>query len=255
MAPGEFYTQKPTVGLLFASGPAMARTIKAHEHAEKRAQILDAAQRLIYTRGYEQLTIQDLLTELQISKGAFYHYFDSKQALLEALLERLQQEGEQLFTRIIRDTGLPVLARLQHFFDSAGRWKTAQKDYLLALLRVWYTDDNAVVRLRVQATMAEHIGPLLTELIAEGVAAGVLDTTFPDQAGTIVIQTLVGAGDSMARLILADPRQPDRVARAERLMAAYDDALARVLGAPPGSLHLIDPETLREWFTITAVEV
>lgn len=233
----------------------MARTIKAHEHAEKRAQILDVAQRLIYTKGYEQLTIQDLLGELQISKGAFYHYFDSKQALLEALLERLQQEGEQIFTRIIRDTELPVLARLQHFFDTVGRWKVAQKAYVLALLRVWYTDDNAVVRLRVQTTMAQHIGPLLTELIAEGVAAGVLDTTFPDQAGPIVLQTLIGAGDSMARLILAGPDLPDRVARAERLTAAYNNALERVLGAPPGSLHMIDTATLREWFDITAAEV
>jgi AcrR family transcriptional regulator len=61
----------------------MARIIKEHERSVKRNEIIDAAQRFIYTKGYEQMTIQDILDELQISKGAFYHYFDSKGALLE----------------------------------------------------------------------------------------------------------------------------------------------------------------------------
>src|SRR5262245_58568880 len=55
----------------------MARVVK--EHAVRRGEILDVAQRLVYTSGYEQMTIQDMLDELQISKGAFYHYFSSKQ--------------------------------------------------------------------------------------------------------------------------------------------------------------------------------
>ena len=65
----------------------MARIVKEEEYVEKRNEILAVAQRLVYTKGYEQMTIQDMLDELQISKGAFYHYFGSKQALLEALIE------------------------------------------------------------------------------------------------------------------------------------------------------------------------
>jgi len=59
---------------------------------ETAYEILDVAQRLVNTKGYEQMTIQDLLDELQISKGAFYHYFGSKQALLEAIIERIVDE-------------------------------------------------------------------------------------------------------------------------------------------------------------------
>ncbi|HYX49339.1 MAG TPA: helix-turn-helix domain-containing protein, partial [Ktedonobacteraceae bacterium] len=71
----------------------MARIVKEEEYAEKRKAILDVAQRLIYSKGYEQMTIQDMLDDLQISKGAFYHYFDSKQAVLEAVVERMGEEG------------------------------------------------------------------------------------------------------------------------------------------------------------------
>jgi AcrR family transcriptional regulator len=229
----------------------VARTVKPHEYQDKRGQILDVAQRLIYSKGYEQLTIQDLLDALKISKGAFYHYFDSKQALLEALIARLGDEGEGLFAGIVRDRQQPTLARLQHFFDAAGRWKTAQKEYLLALMRGWYSDDNALVRLHVQTMMAQRVGPLLAELVAEGAEEGVLTIPFPDQAGTVVLGLLMGMGDAFAGLLLGAMPRPEALARAERLTAAYNDALERVLGAPPGSLHLIDAPTLSAWFVAT----
>ncbi len=49
------------------------------------------------------MTIQDILDDLQISKGAFYHYFDSKQALLEAMVERIGVEAVQLLLPIVHD--------------------------------------------------------------------------------------------------------------------------------------------------------
>src|SRR5438309_977263 len=70
----------------------MARTVKEEEYAIRRNQILDVAQGLIYTKGYEQMTIQDVLDGVQMSKGAFYHYFDSKRALLSDL-ERIRGQA------------------------------------------------------------------------------------------------------------------------------------------------------------------
>ena len=101
----------------------MARIVKEEEYAEKRNAILDVAQRLIYTKGYEQMTIQDILDDLQISKGAFYHYFDSKQALLEAMIERMGEEMEQFLMLIVHDPMLSALDKFQRFLATANRWK------------------------------------------------------------------------------------------------------------------------------------
>ena len=62
----------------------MARTVDTEAHAVRREAFVDVAQRLMQTKGYEQMSIQDVLDELDASRGAFYHYFDSKTALLEA---------------------------------------------------------------------------------------------------------------------------------------------------------------------------
>ncbi len=226
----------------------MARTVKEKEYAVRRNEILDVTQRLVYTRGYEQTAIQDILDELQISKGAFYHYFDSKQALLEALIERMRQEVEPLILPIAQDPHLPTLEKLQCFFDVAGRWKTAHKTYILALLRVWYADDNAIVRQKVQADLIKWATPWLTAIICQGIQEGVLTTPFPDQAGAIVLSLLQSLGDAFGELLLASEPQRDGLQRATTITAAYNDALERVLGAPAGALNLIDSETLQEWF-------
>jgi AcrR family transcriptional regulator len=223
----------------------MARVVKKEEHAVKRNEILDAAQRLVYTKGYEQMSIQDILNDLTISKGAFYHYYASKQALLEALIDRMVEEAEPIILPIVQDPQLPALEKLHRFFDTAARWKTARKDYLLSLLRVWYADDNILIRHKALTGSIKRFAPLLAGIIRQGVAEGVMTTPFPDQIGEMALSMLQGLGDGFVELIFSHSTD---LACAKQLVAAYNDALERLLGAPAGSLNLVDKAILKEWF-------
>ena len=147
----------------------MARIIDEKEYARRRNEILDIAQRLVYSKGYEQMTIQDILDNLQISKGAFYHYFGSNPALLEALIEHIQDGAEMLIIPILQDAHLSAIEKLERFFATAARWKTEQKDFFLALLRVWYTDDNAIVRQKTYTVGMRRFLPELTGVIYQGI--------------------------------------------------------------------------------------
>src|SRR5262249_53538240 len=118
----------------------MVRTVNREEYAHKRSEIIAVAQRLIYTRSYERMTIQDIRRELGMSNGAFFHYFDTKQAVLEAFIEQLQEETKTLLQPIIHDPQLSAIEKLQGFFDTLDRWRLAQKVSVVELLRVWYTD-------------------------------------------------------------------------------------------------------------------
>jgi len=224
----------------------MARIVKAH--AVRRNEILDVAQRLIYTKGYEQMTIQDILDNLQISKGAFYHYFDSKQALLEAIIERMQQEVEQILLPIVQDPQLPALEKLHRFFATVSSWKAARKDFFLALLRVWYRDDNAIVRQKLRTTGTTWLAPWLSAIIHQGVEEGVLTTSYPDWVGEVALVLVMELGETLGRLLLSFDPEHDDLLRIEGTVAVYTDALELVLGAPKDSLQIVDAETLSEWF-------
>jgi AcrR family transcriptional regulator len=227
----------------------MARIVKEEEYAVKRKEILEVAQKLVYTHGYEQMSIQDILDELGISKGAFYHYFDSKQALLDGLVERMLDDAEQILQPIVEANDLPAIQKLQRYFESGGRWKTARKTFMLDIMRVWYTDSNALLRQKQEAASIKRIAPMLTEIVRQGLAEGVFTTTHPDQIGSMIWGLAQGISDQVAELLLTETPQTDALKRLEDIIGAYSEALERILGAPAGSLPLMDVGLLQEWVT------
>jgi AcrR family transcriptional regulator len=231
----------------------MARIVNKEEYEIRRNEILDAAQRVVYTKGYEQMSIQDILVETKISKGAFYHYFDSKQALLEALIERLANQVKQVLIPIVEDVSLPATDKLLRLFDSASRWKTDRKETLLALVNVWYADENAILRQRVQNAVIPQIQPLLTTIIYQGVSEGVFHTVYPEQVSGIIFSMLLIFGDTLIGLISHPELHYDALQKLDQTSASYQDAVERILGADPGSLPLFDTAILREWFPLSTI--
>lgn len=225
----------------------MARVVNEGEYAVKHNQILDAALRLIYSKGYEQMSIQDMLDELQISKGAFYHYFGSKQALLEALIERMMHEAEQAIIPIVQDPDLPAIEKFQRFFDTISRWKTARKKMMLAILQSWYSDDNAILRQKVSMAGLKWFTPLLALIICQGGREGVITTPYPEQVSGVLISLMLGMGDAIGESFLPDGLNPAALQRIQLIIDVYADAMERILGVPAHSIQFMDPETLKEW--------
>jgi AcrR family transcriptional regulator len=219
------------------------------EATVRRNEILDAAQRLIYTKGYESMTIQDILDELQISKGGSFHHFESKQVLLDRLVERMLDQAEQVLRPIVQDPALTALEKLRRYFATVGEWKTTQESFLATLRRVWHSDDNALVRQKHQSIFLERITPLIAATVRQGVTEGVFVTAHPEQISEILINLGAGLKAGRNKVILADPPFPDALPRLERLVAAYTEAIERVLGAPAGTLILMDNRTLKAWAT------
>ena len=228
----------------------MARTVKPEEFAAKRREILDAAQRLMFTKGYEQMSIQDILDEIQISSGAFHHYFASRGALLEAFIERIQQETEKPLLPIIHHPHLTAIEKLQGFFDTLDRLRIAHQADVIKLVHVWYSDDNALVRLKVDEAILQQRAPLLTEIVRQGIREGIFTTAYPDKAGEIILYLLQGMGNTHARLLLSLEQGSDDERCIEQIIATHAasmDAIERVLGAPPHSFYRADAGAVNIW--------
>lgn len=84
----------------------------------------------------------------------------------------------------------------------------------------------------------------------QGVREGVFTTTYPDQAGEVILSLLQGMGNTHARLLLSSGQERDELRRIEDIVtthAAYMEAVERVLGAPPNSLYRTDAEAVKVW--------
>lgn len=236
----------------------MARIVRPEQYAAKRAEILNAAQRLMLSKGYEHISIQDILEEVQISSGAFHHYFASRGALLEAFIEQIKEESGKPLRKLIDDPELSAREKFQGFFDTLDRLRMEHKAEVVRIGRVWYSDGNAVVRLRVTEAIARQRAQLLGEIIRQGIQEGSFVVTYPDKAGEVIEALLQGMGDRHAELLFAldQTRDNDQHLIEEIITthAVYMDAIERVLGVPSHTFYRTNAEGVQRWIEVIREE-
>jgi AcrR family transcriptional regulator len=226
----------------------VARVLDPAAHAVRREAFIDAAERLIQAHGYEQMSLQNVLDDLGASRGAFYHYFDSKAALLDATVGRMTERILAACQPLLADTELPAPRKLEALFATIQRCKAARKELVLAVLQVWLSDENAIVREKLRLRTLATVAPLLAEIVRQGVAEGSFTASSPDEAARILLSLLLGSQERAVEQFVARQAGTIPFSDVERTYAAITEAFERILGLPSGSLNLIDEATLREWF-------
>ena len=226
----------------------MARTLNPAVYTVKREAFVDAGLRLMQVRGYEQMSIQDVLDALQASRGAFYHYFDSKQALLEAMVDRIADGALAAIAPIVDDPKLPAIEKLERFFGGIAQFKTERKALMLEFIKVWISDDNAIVREKVRRTLVDRVAVVLARIVEQGIAEEVFATESPGETALILMMVMTGFQDTATDLFLARQANTISYEDAVRTMSTFVRVFERILGAGKGSISMVDQQTLREWF-------
>ena len=183
------------------------------------------------------MTIADLLGVLDISKGAFYHYFDSKRALLDGIVEMLNASAAETIDQVMAEPSLDAMARLHLYVRSALDWKVDRKSDLSAIARIWRDENNAILRLRLAESSVATLAPMLTAIIRQGVSEGVFDAGHPEEAAVLI----AGMGLNLADALVDAFSDPAAGERRMVLVEAHLEALERILGAPAGSVTSLAP--------------
>lgn len=226
----------------------MPRTVNPALHAVRREAFLDVAQRLIQTTGYEEMSVQDVLDKLDTSRGAFYHYFDSKQALLEAVIDRFTDGALATLEPVVSDPNLPALRKLEKVFSGIATWKAERRELVLAILEVWTSDSNAIVREKLRREAVTRLVPLLSPVIEQGIAEGTIHVNCPGETARVLVYLLQGFQNLAIEQFIARQAGTISVDEVRWSTAALTEAFERILGVPEGSLTLMDDQTLLFWF-------
>jgi AcrR family transcriptional regulator len=218
----------------------VARRVKPDEHAARRAEILDAALQLMHDKGYERMTIEDLLIKLQMSKGALYHYFRSKRALLEGIVEAMGAGAARELRAVVDDPALGAIDKLRGYFATSSAWKAENHTAVSTAMRLWRDENNALLRQKLSQETMRTTTPLLEAIIRQGCAEGVFDTGYPHEAAVIVTGMGLHLADAFIDAIAADGSTGADLEgpHIQGMLAAYIQAFERILGARAGSLAI-----------------
>lgn len=143
----------------------MTRIVKAPE--VRRAELLDTAEALFRRHGYASTAVEDIVREAKVAKGTFYHYFRTKEDLLEALARRMVQHLASHLSEIAADGSSTPIAKLQRMYAEAQR--LGNKDVMSALHR----PHNRELHDRNNAEIIRVVGPIVAKVVDQGCATGV----------------------------------------------------------------------------------
>jgi len=181
----------------------LPRTVNVEARAIRREAFVDVALRLIQTKGYEQMSVQDVLDELEASRGAFYHYFASKIALLEAAVDHIVAAALEAVSPIVTDPGLSAPEKLDRLLSGIAGWKAERRSSCSPCSRSGTRTTTRSCATRCGGAPSSASGPLLSAIIEQGRAEGRFSASSPDGAARAVVALLQGAQDMAGELFFA----------------------------------------------------
>ena len=214
----------------------------------RREELLATAERLFCARGYEGTSVQDIIDEMGYSKGGFYHHFDSKLAVLEAICQSRAQGSCERAKAAVLQAQTPV-EQLNALLHGVPLWSDGDEGFVSLLIRVTMRDDGALMREKMKRSQLEELQPVLEDVLAAGMAQGVFLVADASAAAMLTLRLTAQFADEIALLLSgqdgAQGEDAERLpARMVACLTAYRAAIERFLLAPFGSVVLFAAEEL-----------
>jgi len=139
----------------------------------RKLEFLQTALELFYEKGYENTTIQDIIDHLDVSKGAFYHYFKSKEDVIVAIARGYTDRAVSIMKTIISRTDLSAVDKLNEILKSVNEFKFREREWRSKFRGAIKSEENFKLHNKMIHLMKQDAIGLFSELIDSGVEEGV----------------------------------------------------------------------------------
>jgi len=156
---------------------------------ETRSRIIESAIKLFSTRGFNAASVDDICKDAGISKGAFYHHFESKQtlflALLDGWLQTIDNAIEASKDLTVPETFMQMTAAFPYIFETAGEGLPMFLEFWLQASR-----DKKIWEASIAPYRRYH--KYFTTLIKKGVDEGSFVEVDPELTARMIVSTAMG---------------------------------------------------------------
>jgi len=221
---------------------------------QSRARIIDAAEKLFIEKGYAATSVQDILDMLHISKGGFYHYFDTKMELLSEVCARRTEEWYVSGVENVRSMRagwvekLNAAIKLVSMLDREG-------SMLGTMTEMGMMGEDAPVMQKVRNTTLRLVTPLIAEILDAGSREGQFYLHRPAETARLITMLALDVNEDAVKEIAANYNNPECAFNVLQLLSAFREAIELIVNAPYGSIIIFDMPSLVEAVTVIAADL
>ncbi len=204
---------------------------------KRRSELIAVAQQLFFTKGFDKTSVGEIVKTADVAKGLFYYYFDSKQAILEAMIDDILQRELTHVQTVVEDPTLDAITKWKTAIQHLAAWEVANADELLPLLATTYKPENVRFLHYMQTQSVAIFSPGIAVIIAEGVQQGVFHVPHAAEVAQLIMGILLHTLDPIAKLILAETPAPTHLADLRQILETTETSIARILGVADDALN------------------
>ena len=196
----------------------MVRIVKRPE--ERRKEIVELATKLFWQNNYEQTSMNQIVSELNIAKGTIYHYFKSKEELMFAVIEEELLKHIEMILLKMKKAPKGAVEKFIYLMGLAEEADQSKVDHL-------HQAGNSLIHTRFLARLVNELAKIYADVIEEGCEQGVFKTKNPLESAEFLL-----AGFSFIVDIGIYPWEEETLKRRMKAMPALLEAQ---LNAPKGA--------------------
>ncbi|MFP4378675.1 MAG: TetR/AcrR family transcriptional regulator [Spirochaetales bacterium] len=215
------------------------------DHDERKTEFLDTAMGLFMQHGYDQTSVNAIIEAVGVSKGAFYHYFKSKEELLDAIAARASEQALSTVDAVVNDSEMDAITKLNEVFARTNSFKAQNRELIIAIAKVFYSDSNVLLRSRLTERSISAFSPIIAAIIRQGVDEGIMEVEHPEETARFVMQIGANVVSEFAKPLTNAKNDPEAVEKILTIMNVYTTSIERILGIPEGSLELVDASMMK----------
>jgi len=151
----------------------------------RREEILKVAQHLFLTKDYEKTTMIEIMDTLEIAKGTIYHYFKSKEALFEAVIENIVEENIKQMRTLVKSSSKSALEKIQLLVNAGNISHENEK-----IIEQLHKPTNDALHSRLLAATLMKQAPLYAEIIQQGCDEGIFKTEVPLECAEFILSAI-----------------------------------------------------------------
>lgn len=141
---------------------------------KNRQRIIDAGLEIIMKKGYHNTGLNEILNNVGLPKGSFYHYFESKDEFVLAIIKQYSETYNNFYKQALSDTSEQPIKRIINFFKEStklAKQNKCQGGCLIGNLAQELSDQNERFRISTSEVMKnweEMIQKCLEEAVLKG---------------------------------------------------------------------------------------
>ncbi len=200
---------------------------------DKRNLILDSLETLLEEKKLQNISVSDIARKAKISKGSIYYYYPSKDAILNALIERSYKIPLETAKQLADKPGISPLTRIAMLFQSC-RSVSATFIRENRTQEVASIQEKAYIHQKYTNYMIKKLKPELTSIIRQGIDLGEIHFDNPEALAEIVLIVLV--------IKLDNTLIPSSEQEIENTLNGLISLLEKGAGIPAGTLQYLSPQ-------------